>query len=74
MPGMTPGEEAVISRYEIGLSAAEIAVELNIPRRRAERLIQMYDADPAHDRQREALIRRGSQTLLTKIRKAGGHR
>jgi SOS-response transcriptional repressor LexA len=74
MPGMTPGEQAVLSRFELGQTAAEIAADLNIPRRRAERLIQMYDADPAHDHHREALIRRGSQTLLAKIRKAGGHR
>ncbi len=74
MSALTPGEEAVMRRYEIGQSAAEIADALNIPRRRAERLIQMYDADPAHDRHREALIRRGSQTLLARLRKAGGHR
>jgi len=74
MAGLTPGEEAVMRRFELGESVAEIADALNIPRRRAERLIQMYDADPAHDRHREALIRRGSQTLLGRSRKAGGHR
>ncbi len=74
MSGLTPGEQAVLIRFELGHTAAEIADDLNIPRRRAERLIQMYDADPAHDRHREALIRRGSQTLLARIRKAGGHR
>jgi FixJ family two-component response regulator len=74
MSGLTPGEQAVMSRFELGQSPAEIADDLGIERRRAERLIQMYDADPAHDRHREALIRRGSQTLLARLRKAGGHR
>jgi FixJ family two-component response regulator len=74
MAGLTPGEKAVMDRFEAGQSARDIAIDLGIPPRRAERLIGMYNADPAQDRHREALIRRGSQTLLARLRKAGGHR
>jgi hypothetical protein len=74
MSGLTPGEQAVMNRFELGYSASEIAADLCISTARAAAIISTYDDNPAHDRHREALIKRGSQRLLTRLRKAGGHR
>ena len=74
MSTLTPGEEAVMARFDLGFSEADIASELDISVARARAIISTFDDNPAHDRHREALIRRGSQTLLARLRKAGGHR
>lgn len=74
MPGLTPGEDAVMTRFDLGWAESDIASDLNISVARARAIISTFDDNPAHDRQREALIKRGSQTLLARLRKAGGHR
>lgn len=74
MPGLTPGELAVMNRFELGYTAGDIASELCISTARAAAIISTFDDNPAHDRHREALIRRGSQRLLKRLEAAGGHR
>lgn len=74
MAGLTPGEEAVMSRFELGWPEAEIASDLEISVARTRAIISTFDDNPAHDRHREALVRRGSRRLLWHIRRAGGHR
>lgn len=74
MPGMTPGEEAVMSRFDLGHSEMDIAAELEITIARARAIISAFDSNPAHDRHREGRIRRGSQRLLARLQAAGGHR
>lgn len=74
MSALTPGEEAVMVRFDLGWAECDIASELQISVARARAIISTFDNNPAHDRHREALIRRGSQTLLARLRKAGGHR
>ena len=74
MPGMTPGEQAVMSRFDSGLSETDIARELEISVARARAIISTFDSNPAHDRHREGRIRRGAQRLLARLQHAGGHR
>lgn len=74
MAGLTPGEHAVMTRFELGYSASDIACELGISTARAAAIISTYDDNPAHDRHREALIRNGSRRLLKRLQSAGGHR
>lgn len=74
MPGMTPGEEAVMSRFDQGWTERDIASELDISVARARAIISTFDSNPKHDELRERRVRRGSQRLLWHIRKAGGHR
>lgn len=74
MSALTPGEEAVMTRFDLGWAEGDIASELKISVARARAIISTFDNNPAHDRHREALIRRGSQRLLARLRKAGGHR
>jgi FixJ family two-component response regulator len=74
MSQLTPGEQAVMARFDLGSSEADIAAELEISVARARAIISTFDDNPAHDRHREALIKRGSRRLLWHLRKAGGHR
>ncbi len=74
MPGMTPGEEAVMARFDLGFSESDIATELEISLARARAIISTFDSNPAHDRHREGRIRLGSRRLLARLQKAGGHR
>jgi hypothetical protein len=74
MPGLTPGEQAVMTLFELGYSASDIACELSISTARAAAIISTYDDNPANDRHREALIRNGSRRLLKRLQSAGGHR
>ena len=74
MSQLTPGEAAVMARFDLGASERDIASDLEISPARVRAIISTYDDNPAHDRHREALIKRGSQRLLARLRKAGGHR
>lgn len=74
MAGLTPGEQAVMTRYDLGYAESDIASELEISVARARAIISTYDDNPAHDRHREGRVKRGSQTLLVRLLKAGGHR
>ena len=74
MSGLTPGERAVMTRFELGYSPSDIACDLGISTARAAAIISTYDDNPAHDRHREALIKRGSRRLLARLQAAGGHR
>lgn len=74
MSGLYAGEQAVMDRFDLGWAEADIASDLHISVARTRAIISTFDENPAHDRQREALIKRGSQTLLARLRKAGGHR
>jgi hypothetical protein len=74
MPGMTPGEEAVMTRFDMGWAEGDIASDLDISLARTRAIISTFDSNPAHDRHREARIRRGSHRLLARLQAAGGHR
>ena len=74
MPGLTPGERAVLDRFESGASVRAIAAELEIAPQSVVWIVRTFGANPAVDQHREAMIRAGSRQLLAKIRKAGGHR
>lgn len=74
MAHLTPGEQAVMARFDLGWSESDIASDLDISVARTRCIISTFDDNPAHDRHREALIKRGSQRLLARLRKAGGHR
>lgn len=74
MSNLTPGEAAVMARYDLGAAERDIAAELEVSVARVRAIISTFDDNPAHDRHREALIKRGSQRLLARLRKAGGHR
>ncbi|QDH35821.1 hypothetical protein [Porphyrobacter sp. YT40] len=74
MSQLTPGEAAVMARFDLGASERDIASDLEISPARVRAIISTFDDNPAHDRHREALIKRGSQRLLARLRKAGGHR
>ena len=74
MSQLTPGEQAVMARFDLGWAEADIASDLKISVARVRAVISTFDDNPAHDRHREALIRRGSRRLLWRIRRAGGHR
>lgn len=74
MPGLTPGEEAVMCRHDMGLSPAVIASELKISPERARIIIQTYDDDPQQDVRREEAIRRKTRRFGHLIKLAGGHR
>ncbi|MFO6448639.1 hypothetical protein ACLBKU_16005 [Erythrobacter sp. NE805] len=74
MSTLTPGEQAVMSRFDLGWPESDIAADLSISFARTRAIISTFDSNPAHDRHREAQIRRGSQRLLARLRKAGGHR
>lgn len=72
--GLYAGEQAVMSRYDLGWSEKEIASDLDISLARTRAIISTFDDNPAHDRHREARIKRGSQRLLRRLHAAGGHR
>lgn len=74
MSQLTPGEAAVMARFDLGAAERDIAADLEISVARVRAIISTFDDNPAHDRHREALIRRGSRRLLLHIRRAGGHR
>jgi len=74
MSQLTPGEAAVMARFDLGAAERDIAADLEISIARVRAIISTYDDNPAHDRHREALVKRGSQRLLARLRKAGGHR
>lgn len=74
MSSLTPGEQAVMARFDLGAAESDIARDLEVSPARVRAIISTFDDNPAHDRHREALIRRGSQRLLVRLRKAGGHR
>jgi|JI8StandDraft_2_1071088.scaffolds.fasta_scaffold703142_2 hypothetical protein len=74
MPGLTPGEEAVMIRHDLGLSPGDIASELKISPARARVIIQTYDDDPQQDVRREEAIRRKTRRFGHLIKLAGGHR
>lgn len=74
MSQLTPGEAAVMARFDLCAAERDIAADLEISVARVRAIISTYDDNPAHDRHREALIKRGSQRLLARLRKAGGHR
>jgi FixJ family two-component response regulator len=74
MSQLTPGEAAVMARFDLGAAERDIAADLEVSVARVRAIISTYDDNPAHDRHREALIKRGSQRLLARLREAGGHR
>lgn len=74
MPGLTPGEEAVMSRFDRGMSPRDIASELKISAERARIIIQTYDDGPQQDVRREEAIRRKTRRFGHLIKLAGGHR
>lgn len=71
---LTPAEQDVLARFEGGASVREIADEFEISPQGVVWIVRTFGVDPTLDAHREAAIRRGSRELLTKIRKAGGHR
>lgn len=74
MSQLTPGEAAVMARYDLGAAEADIAADLEVSVARVRAIISTFDDNPAHDRHREGLIRRGSRRLLKQLQLAGGHR
>lgn len=74
MSNLTPGEQAVMARFDLGWPEVDIAAELGISVARTRAIISTFDDNPAHDRHREALVKRGSRRLLARLQAAGGHR
>jgi hypothetical protein len=74
MSQLTPGEAAVMTRFDLGVAECDIAADLEISVARVRAIVATFDNNPAHDRHREALVRRGSRRLLWHVRRAGGHR
>lgn len=74
MSQLTPGEAAVMARYDLGAAETEIAAELEVSVARVRAIISTFDDNPAHDRLRNSRVRRGSRQLLERLQAAGGHR
>jgi FixJ family two-component response regulator len=74
MAGLTPGEQAVMDRFDLGLAESDIAHELDISLARTRAIISTFDDNPAHDRHRNSRVRRGSRRLLERLQAAGAHR
>lgn len=74
MPGLTPGEEAVMIRHDLGWSLGDIASELKISPARARIIVQTYDDSPEQDVRREEAIRCKTRRFGHLIKLAGGHR
>ena len=74
MAGLTPGEQAVMTRFDLGYSESDIACDLKISVARARAIISTFDDNPVHDQHRNARVRRGSRRLLERLQAAGGHR
>ncbi len=74
MSQLTPGEAAVMARYDLGAAEADIATELEVSVARVRAIISTFDDNPAHDRNRNSRVRRGSRQLLERLQAAGGHR
>lgn len=74
MSHLTPGEQAVMARYDLGEAECDIAADLSISVARVRAIISTFDDNPAHDRNRNSRVRRGSRRLLERLQAAGGHR
>jgi hypothetical protein len=67
--GMTAIEADIMARFDAGERADDIAVSLDLGRRRVMSVIQMYQE--GRNDEWQAAARRGSRNLLAAIRSAG---